>query len=122
MKQTQTPKNGTLTKASQCLRREMVETERELWYRFLKKLPITINRQKVIGKYIVDFYCDKAKLVIELDGFMHYEGDSVERDRERDEYLRSHGLTVVRYSNRELRKHFKKVCNDIWSKLEPYIE
>ena len=46
----------------------MTRHERKLWHEFLKGLPVTVNRQKVIGRYIVDFYCAQAKLVIELDG------------------------------------------------------
>ena len=64
--------NPKLTALSQNLRKEMTREEKHLWYDFLQRLPITINRQKVIGKYIADFYCAKAKLVIELDGRQHY--------------------------------------------------
>ena len=62
MNQTNNPK---LKRNAQKLRREMTKEERRLWYDFLKQLPITVNRQKVIGPYIVDFYCASAKLVIE---------------------------------------------------------
>ena len=65
--------NPNLTEYSKKLRREMTKEERHLWYDFLKPLPFTFHRQKVIGSYIVDFYCAKAKLVIELDGSQHYE-------------------------------------------------
>ena len=60
--------NPELTHIAQNLRKNMTKEERHLWYDFLKKLPITIQRQKVIGQYIVDFYCASAKLVIEIDG------------------------------------------------------
>ena len=62
---------------AQKLRKNMTRQERHLWYDFLKKLPITVNCQKVIGKYIVDFYCAGAKTVIELDGSQHYEENGV---------------------------------------------
>ncbi len=67
--------NPQLRKNAQKLRREMTKEERRLWYDFLKQLPVTINRQKVIAHYIVDFYCASAKLVIELDGSQHYEDE-----------------------------------------------
>ena len=63
--------NSRLTGNAQKLRREMTEEERHLWYDFLKGLPVTVNRQKVIGRYIVYFYCAEAKLVIEIDGTQH---------------------------------------------------
>ena len=94
--------NPNLTGNAQRLRREMTKEERHLWYDFLKRLPVTFHRQKVIGRYIVDFYCASAKLVIELDGSQHYETENMEADAVRDEYLNSLGLTVKRYSNRDI--------------------
>ena len=94
--------NPNLTGNAQRLRKEMTKEERHLWYDFLKKLPVTFHRQKVIGRYIVDFYCASAKLVIEIDGSQHYETKNMEADAVRDEYLNSLGLTVKRYSNRDI--------------------
>ena len=105
--------NPNLTPYSKCLRKDMTKEERHLWYDFLKSLPITVNRQKVIGLYIVDFYCAAAKVVIELDGSQHYEETGIAADVERDTYLRSLGLTVLRYSNREVNQQFRDVCEDI---------
>ena len=105
--------NTELTKNSQNLRKNMTKEERHLWYDFLKKLSVTIHRQKVIGNYIVDFYCGKAKLVIELDGSQHYEQSGIESDSERDKYLKSLGLTVLRYSNLDINRNFDSVCADI---------
>lgn len=105
--------NRRLTANAQKLRREMTKEERHLWYDFLKTLPITVHRQKVIGKYIVDFYCAKAKLVIEIDGSQHYEDIGLKKDIVRDEYLKDSGLTVVRYSNYDVNTNFEGVCNDI---------
>ena len=105
--------NKYLTDISQSLRKDMTPEEKKLWYDFFKKLPITINRQKVIGKYVVDFYCASAKIVIELDGSQHYEEEAQSKDKERDAYLNSLGLEVLRYSNYDLNKHFDGVCNDI---------
>ena len=105
--------NKYLTDISQKLRKDMTPEEKHLWYDFLKTLPVTFNRQKVIGKYIVDFYCASAKIVIELDGSQHYTDDSIVKDEERDNYLKTFGIKVLRYSNYEFNKNFKAVCEDI---------
>ncbi|MBR5524203.1 MAG: DUF559 domain-containing protein [Clostridia bacterium] len=105
--------NPKLTKYSQRLRKEMTAEEKKLWYQFLKKVPYTFHRQKVISSYIVDFYCAKAMLVIELDGTQHYEEKVQTKDTERDACLRSLGLTVLRYSNRQINQEFSRVSEDI---------
>ena len=109
--------NSKLTKHSQQLRKGMTAEEKKLWYQFLKKLPFTVHRQKVIGHYIADFYCVKASLVIELDGTQHFETDGQKADTERDAYLRSLGITVLRYSNRQINQEFSRVCEDILQHL-----
>ena len=105
--------NPKLTGISKMLRRNMTKEEKHLWYDFLKQLPQTINRQKVIGPYVVDFYCACARLVIELDGSQHYEENERLKDQERDVYLRELGITVVRYTNLDIHKKFDAVCADI---------
>lgn len=105
--------NAKLTANAQSLRKNMTKEERHLWYDFLKTLPVTVNRQKVIGNYIVDFYCAAAKLVIELDGSQHYERSGMETDRKRDSDLYELGLTVLRYSNQDINKNFDGVCEDV---------
>ena len=107
--------NSKLTHISRKLRRAMTKEERHLWYDCLKKLPVTIHRQKVLGKYIVDFYCVNAKLIIEIDGSQHYEEKGIAADRERDEYLRGLGLMVKRYSNADINQRVEGVCEDIFS-------
>ena len=109
--------NPKLKSNAQELRKNMTKEERHLWYDCLKDLPITINRQKVIGNYIVDFYCADAKLIIELDGSQHFEEKGIEYDAKRDEYLKSLGLTVLRYSNYDVNTNFYGVCTDIATKL-----
>ena len=84
----------------------MTKEERHLWYDFLKTLPVTVHRQKVIGSYIVDFYIASAKLVIELDGSQHFEDGYQLRDIKRDEYLMKLGIRVLRYTNLEIQKNF----------------
>ena len=96
----------------------MTKEERRLWYDFLKPLPVNVHRQKVIGKYIADFYIAQAKLVIELDGSQHYENEGLDADRERDAYFAEKGLCVLRYANSDVNHHFQAVCEDIWNHLE----
>ena len=107
------------TADAQTLRKYMTPEERALWYDFLKKLPVTVRRQKVLGRYIVDFYCATARLVIELDGSQHEEPQHKAEDEERDAYLRSRGLTVLRYSNWLIKTNFEGVCQDIWEHIAP---
>ena len=99
------------------LRREMTKEECRLRYGFLKQLPVTVNRQKVVGRSIVVFYCASAKLVIELDGSQHYRDAGIASDRERDRALGRLGITVVRYSNNDINKNFEGVCADLLSRL-----
>ena len=105
--------NHKLTGVSKTLRKRITPEEKHLWYDFLKLLPQTVQRQKVIGNYIVDFYCASAKLVIELDGAQHFEKAAKEEDRIRDAYLNSLGITVLRYTNIEIHKNFDAICKEI---------
>ena len=109
---------NALTPFSQKLRREMTREERHLWYDYLKTLPHTINRQKVIGRYIVDFCCEEAMLIIELDGSQHYYPEGHDKDLERDKYLSERGYSVARYSNYDLNTNFDGVCLDIRRRIE----
>jgi very-short-patch-repair endonuclease len=111
--------NPDLTHNAQRLRKDMTKEERHLWYDFLKDLPVNFNRQKVIGKFIVDFYCASANLVIELDGAQHFEKEGLEADKIRDNYLNSIGLTLKRYSNNEINSDFEQVCDDIYYFIFP---
>ena len=105
--------NSKLTPNAKILRKNMTKEERHLWYDFLKLLPITVNRQKVVGNYIVDFYCAEAKLVIELDGSQHFENQGRNNDKIRDSYLEKLGLKILRYSNSDVNRNFSGVCEDI---------
>ena len=106
-------KKRNLKTYAQQLRREMTREERHLWYDFLRTLPITVNRQKVIGPYIVDFYCASAKLVIELDGSQHYDEEGLIKDTERTKALNNYGISVLRFTNREINDKFEAVCGYI---------
>ena len=77
------------------------------------------HRQTVIGNYIVDFSIAEAKLVIELDGSQHYTESGIKADHERDAFLHSLGLTVLRDSNADIFQRFEAVCQDIWNRRKP---
>ncbi len=110
--------NNKLLPYARELRKEMTPYERKLWYTFLRKYPVKINKQKIIDRYIVDFYCHSAKLVIEVDGIWHYEKDISEYDRIREEYLESCGLKVIRFSNEEISRDFRNVCSIIHGQIQ----
>jgi len=92
------------------LRKNMTPEERHLWYDFLSSYPERFRRQEILGEYIVDFYCRKAKIVIEIDGAQHYLPDSVEYDRKRTEYFSGIGIEVIRFLNRDIKFDFNNVC------------
>ena len=92
------------------LRKNMTKEERHLWYDFLRNYPIKFTRQKVLGKYIADFYCAKANLVVELDGSQHYEDVGLMNDEKRTQYLEQYGIKVIRISNLDVLKNFEGVC------------
>lgn len=112
--------NSKLTNLSQCLRKNMTPQERKLWYDFLKTHKHKFRRQRVIGNYIVDFYCAEKNLVIELDGSQHYDEVRIEKDNERTDYLINKGLTVLRYSNYDIDTNFRSLCEDIDKFLESH--
>ena len=105
--------NSELVPLAKQLRKNMTKEERHLWYDFLKPYPVRFLRQKVLGKYIVDFYSAEAKLIIELDGSQHYENGNIEKDAERTAFLEDYGLTVIRIPNNEVNRNFRGVCEYI---------
>ena len=106
----QSKHNQQLVPFAKQLRKEMTKEERHLWYDFLRTHPVRFSRQKVLGKYIADFYSAEAKLVIELDGSQHYEDDGLSNDEKRTAYLEQYGIKVIRISNLEVLKNFDGVC------------
>ena len=106
--------NKRLSGNAKRLKKDMTKEERHLWYDCLKKLPVTVHRQKVMGNYIVDFYIASAKVVIELDGSQHYEQTHHNKDVQRDNYLSNLGCKVLRYSNADVNHRFQSVCDDIY--------
>ena len=91
----------------------MTPHERKLWYLFLRKYPVKIYKQRIIGNYIVDFYCHQAKLVIEIDGSQHYTEHGTEYDEKRTKFLSALGLSVLRFTNRDVDICFNSVCEQI---------
>ena len=107
------PKDNRQLENARRLRREMTPHERKLWYLFLRKYPVKFFKQRIIGSYIVDFYCSSAKLVIEIDGSQHYDIQGMEYDAHRSAFIESFGLKVVRLSNRDIDRNFSSVCEQI---------
>ena len=95
------------------LRKESTPQEKHLWYDFLCKYPIRFQRQKIIDSFIADFYCHKAKLIIELDGSQHYSDSGLEYDKKRTSILNKYGIEVIRFSNPVIDSNFKGVCKEI---------
>lgn len=102
-----------LTPLSQSLRRNQTKEENLLWYNFLRGYPCRFRRQYVVGNYIVDFYCHKAKLAIELDGSQHYDVSGMQKDTDRTAWLQSQGIAVIRFSNLDVMHRFRSVCEAI---------
>ena len=102
--------NSEIVPFAKELRKNMTKEERHLWYDFLKNYPIRFLRQKVSGRYIADFYCAKANVVIELDGSQHYEDEGFVNDKKRTEYLEQYGIKVIRISNLDVLRNFEGVC------------
>ena len=95
------------------LRKNATPQENHLWYDFLSRYPVRFQRQKAIGPFIADFYCFRAKLVIEIDGSQHMTEDGAKKDEFRTEILERNGLRVIRFSNRQIDLDFSRVCDYI---------
>ena len=108
-------------KYAQELRKNATKEERLLWNAFLRKYDVQFRRQCVFDRYIVDFYCAKARLVVELDGSQHYQEGNLETDQERTEFLEKYGLKVIRIANNEVNRSFQVVCElidkEVWQSL-----
>ena len=103
-------RNGYLTKRAQELRTDATEQENRLWYTFLRDYPVQFRRQVPIDRFVVDFVCSKAKMILELDGSQHYIENGPAYDRERDAILESFGYKVFRIPNNEVNDNFNGVC------------
>ena len=114
--------NKKLTPYAKQLRKNMTYEESKLWYNFLRTYNIRFLRQKVIENYIVDFYCAKASLIVEIDGGQHYENNAVEKDGLRDKVLESFGYKVLRFTNLDVKNNFEGVCGVIDATVKSRIE
>lgn len=113
MKPDSIKKNNLLLDTARELRQTMTKQEKHLWYDFLRHYPVKIYKQRIIDSFIVDFYCAKAKLVIEIDGAQHYTQQGKNHDRLRTEALQKYDLMVLRFPNNDVDSRFNYVCNTI---------
>ena len=113
LKQMKPMYNKSVIPFAKTLRKNMTKEERHLWYDFLQSYPVRFLKQKVIDNYVVDFYCAKAKLVIELDGSGHYTEEQKIYDEKRTQELEKLGILVIRIPNNEVLRNFKGVCEYI---------
>ncbi len=97
----------------------MTDAEKLVWSKIRRRQlkGFQFYRQKIIGNYIADFYCPKLKLVIEVDGGQHYSAEGRENDRIRENYLTVAGITVIRFSDRDILKNLEAVMEEIWKRL-----
>ncbi|MBR3952763.1 MAG: DUF559 domain-containing protein [Oscillospiraceae bacterium] len=105
--------NPKLTENAKELRKNMTKEEKHLWYDFLKSYSVPFLRQKVIDNYIADFYCHRARLIVELDGSQHYKIIGLLKDKIRTERIEKRNLTVIRIPNSEINHNFEGVCRFI---------
>jgi very-short-patch-repair endonuclease len=96
------PYSAKLKTPARDLRRNLTESEQVLWHRLRAKqiLGIQFYRQKPLGRYIVDFFAPRVKLVVEVDGSQHLEENQLQEDKHRDQYLSGLGLKVLRFDSR----------------------
>jgi very-short-patch-repair endonuclease len=111
--------NKVLKDYARSLRKNMTDAERLLWSRIRRKQlkSYQFYRQKILGNYIVDFYCPRTRLIIELDGGQHYEEEGMKRDKKRDSYFENIGLKVLRFSDRDVFKNLNGVFERIYENL-----
>ena len=107
------PYESKLIVRAKQLRKDATKQQNHLWYDYLKDYPIRFQRQKAIGNYIADFYCYRAKLVVELDGSQHYEEDALKYDLQRTEFFNTLGITVLRVLNVDIDRNFEGACMEI---------
>ena len=110
--------NKMLTENAKILRNNMTKEEKHLWYDYLKKCPVRFSRQKVLGKYIADFYSAEAKIVIELDGAQHFEEENRIYDEKRTEFLEQYDLKIIRIPNGEINTNFEGICRYLDKQIE----
>ena len=107
------PYNPNLMTRAAAMRKNMTPAEFKLWQRFLKNFRFKVYSQRPIDNFVVDFYCSKLNLVIEIDGSVHDSWEVKVSDKERTEILQNYGLKVIRFSNKEVEENFESVCRKI---------
>ena len=107
------PYNKNLIPFAKSLRKNATPQENHLWYDFLRSYTPRFQRQKTIGQFIADFYCEKAKLVIEVDGSQHFTSEGHTYDEARTAAIETSGVTVLRFTNRDIDSTFRAVCTQI---------
>lgn len=110
-------KDKRLTSLAKNMRRQMTKEECHLWFDFLRMYPERFLRQKIIDNYIVDFYCAKAKLAIEVDGSQHYETEGIQKDEERSRVIERYGIEILRFTNLDIWNNFSAVKSCIHQKV-----
>ena len=113
------PYNRNLIPKAKELRKNMTAAEQKLWYECLRKFPLRVLEQRPIDNFIVDFYCAKLKLVIEVNGDSHFTSEAQAKDRERTDILQGYGLTVIRFTNDEVLNNLAGVCETIYGWIDP---
>ena len=112
-----TTRRQLLAQRAENMRNQMTYPERRLWFSFLREYPTPFVAQKVIGSYIVDFYCRKARLSIELDGDSHYTESQKEYDRVRTTFLEMLEIKELRFTNNEVMENLEGVCEAIHAEV-----
>jgi len=115
------PYNATLIKRARELRKNATKQENRLWYEYLRDFKPRFTRQRIVGSYILDFYCGSVKLAVELDGSQHFEPEKVVYDRGRSRFLESLGIQVMRFSNVDVNSSFEGVCNAIENQVKALL-
>ena len=107
-----------LKENARLLRKNMTKQEKHLWFDFLRTYPVKIYRQRVIDRFVADFYCSAARLVIEIDGAPHFTQEGKEYDEVRTDALKRYQLEVIRFTNHEIETNFTGVCQTIDAEIK----
>jgi very-short-patch-repair endonuclease len=113
------PYNPALIPRARELRKSMTSAEKKLWYGYLKTFKFRVLRQRPIDHFIVDFYCPRLNLVIEVDGHSHFTTEGKQSDQERTQRLEGYGLKVIRFTNQQILQEFESVCEAIQNLISP---
>ena len=103
------PTNESLKKYAVEMRKNQTDEEKKVWYQILKGRTPKFHRQRIIGNYIVDFYCPQLRLAIEIDGYQHFYEENIEYDNKRTEYIESQDIYILRFENTEVNKDIEYV-------------